>query len=95
MFNEIIKTVFKELYGESTICCNCLMLTDKDSAEVEPIMNSIATIDVYHGSVHMLYMFHALTKKFKELVYPKLPHEPGGNKLNECGGKYGAYDYGI
>ncbi len=28
-------------------------------------------------------MFHALAKKFKELVYPKLPHEPGGNKLNE------------
>ncbi len=82
-----------ELYGKSTIHCNRLMLTDEDSAEVEPILNYIATIDVYHGSVHMLYMFHALTKKFKELVYPKLPHEPGGNKLSECGEKYGAYDY--
>ncbi len=45
-------------------------------------MNSVATIDAYHGSVHMLCMFQA--KKFKESVYPKLPHEPGGNKLNEC-----------
>ncbi len=63
------------------------MLTDEDSAEVEPLMKSIATIDAYCGSVHMLCMFHALAKKFKELVYPKLPHEPGGNKLNECGKK--------
>ncbi len=37
VFNEIFKTVFTELYGESRICCNCLMLTDKDSAEVESI----------------------------------------------------------
>ncbi len=48
MFNEILKTVFKELYGESTSCCNCLMLTNEDSVEIEPIMNLIATIDVYH-----------------------------------------------
>ncbi len=48
---------------------NCLMLMDEDSLEVEPIMNSIATIDVYHGSVQMLCMFHALAKKFKELVF--------------------------
>ena len=87
--------LFSWLHGESTICPNCLLLTDKNSAEVQPIMNSFATIDVYHGSVHMLCMFHALAKKFKELVYPKLPHEPGGNKLNECGEKYGAYNYGF
>ena len=93
VFNEIFKTVFIELYGESTIRRNRLMLTDEDSAEVEPIMNSIATIDAYRGSVHMLCMFHALAKKFKELVYPKLPHEPGGNKLNECGEKYGTCYY--
>ncbi len=91
VFNEIFKTVFIELYGESTIRRNRLMLTDEDSAEVEPIMNSIATIDAYHGSAHMLCMFHALAKKFKELVYPKLPHDVGGNKLNECGEKYGAF----
>ncbi len=95
VFNEIFKTVFTKLYGESTIRCNRLMLTDEDSAEVEPIMNSIATIDAYHGSAHMLCMFHALAKKFKELVYPKLPHEPCGNELNECGEKYGVYDYGF
>ncbi len=65
------------------------MLTVEDSVEVEPIMNSIAIIDAYHGSVHMFCMFYALVKKFKKLVYPKLPHEPGGNKLNECGEKYG------
>ncbi len=53
-----------------------VVLTDKDSAEVEPIMKMIATIDEYHRSVHML------SKKFKEFVYPNLPHEPGGNKLN-------------
>ncbi len=74
-----------ELYGYSTICYNCLMLMDEDNEEVEPIMNSIATMDAYCGSVHKLCMFHALAKKFKELVYPKLPHKPGGNKLNECG----------
>ncbi len=45
VFNEIFQTVFTKFYGESMICCNCLMLTDEDSAEVEPIMNSIATID--------------------------------------------------
>ncbi len=43
----------------------------------------------------MLCMFHALAKKFKELVYPKLPHEQGGNKLNERGEKYGAYNYSF
>jgi hypothetical protein len=95
VFNEIFKTVFTKLYGESMIHRNRLMLTDEDSAEVEPIMNSIATIDAYHGSAHMLCMFHALAKKFKELVYPKLPHEPGGNKLNDCGKKYAAFYYGF
>ncbi len=89
VFHENFKTVFMELYGESTICPNCLKLTDEDSAEVEPIMNSIATIDGYCGSINKLCMFDALAKKFKELVYPKLPHEPGWNKLNECGEKYG------
>ncbi len=34
VFNEIFKTVFTESYGESTICCNCLILTDKDRAEI-------------------------------------------------------------
>ncbi len=87
VFNEIFKTVFIELYGKSTIRRNRLMLTDEDSAEVKPIRNSIATIDADHESAHMLYMFHALEKKSKELVYPKLPHEPGGNKVNEYGEK--------
>ena len=53
-------------------------------------MDSIATTHAYAGSVHMLCMFHALAKKFKEMVYPKLPHAPGGNKLTEHGEKYGA-----
>ncbi len=58
-------------------------------------MNSTATIDAYNGSVHMLCMFHALAKKFKEVVYPKLPLEPGGNKLNEYDEKYGECNYGF
>ncbi len=58
-------------------------------------MNSIATIDAYNGSAQMLCMFHTLAKKSKELVYPKFPHEPDGNKLNECGEKYGMYNYGF
>ncbi len=56
VFNEIFKTVFIELYGESTIRCNHLMLMDEDSAEVEPVMNSIAMIDAYHGCTYALYV---------------------------------------
>ena len=92
VFNEIFKTVFIELYGDATIRRNRLMLTDEDSAEVEPIMNSIATLEAYSRSEHMLCMFHALAKKFKELVYPKLPHDSGGSMLNDKGEKYGTFE---
>ena len=40
----------------------------------------------------MLCMFHALAKKFKELVYPKLPHDAGGTMLNDKGEKYGTFE---
>ncbi len=95
VFNDIFNNVFTELNGESTICCNCLILTDKDTAEVESIMNTIVMIDAYHGSEHLFCMFHALANKFKELVFPKLLHEPGGKKLNEHCEKHGAHDYGF
>ena len=90
VFNEIFKTVFLELYGEHTIKRNNLMLTDEDAAAYEPIMESIASMDCYDGSKHMLCMFHALAKKFKEIVYPKLPHDKSGKLLNDRGEKYGA-----
>ncbi len=35
VFNEIFKTIFIKLYGDSTICQNCLILTDEDSVEIE------------------------------------------------------------
>jgi len=91
VFNEIFKTVFLELYGEHTIQRNQLMLTDEDTAFYEPIMESIASLPCYEGSEHMLCMFHALAKKFKEIVYPKLPHKKCGKVLDERGEKYGGY----
>ncbi len=40
-----------------------VVLTDKDSAEVEPIMKMIATIDEYHRSVHMLFVCSMLWQR--------------------------------
>ncbi len=74
VFNEMFKHVFVELYGEHTIRKNFLMLTDKDSAAYEPIMNSIATRFEYQQSKHMLSMFHDIAQKFKEKIYLQLPH---------------------
>lgn len=90
VFNEVIRTIFITLYGTETIKRNRLILTDEDSAEYEPVMNAINTTNAYSNSSHMLCVFHALAKKFKEMVYPKLPHDKSGG-LTEIGLKYGTY----
>ena len=89
VFNEIYKTIFIKLYGEETIKRNRLILTDEDSAEYEPVVNAIKTTEAYKKTTHMLCVFHALAKKFKEVVYPTLPHMKGGNNLSPLGEKYG------
>ncbi len=93
VFNEMFKHVFVELFGEHTVCRNFLMLTDEDSAPYKPIMDSIATRVEYQQIKHMLCMFHAIAKKFKEKIYPQLPHLQGEYKLNYNGEKYGTYYY--
>ncbi len=73
VFNEMSKRVFVELYGENTIHRNFLMLTDKDSAVYEPIMDSIATRVEYQQSKHMLSLFHAIAKNLMRKSTPNRP----------------------
>ncbi len=89
MFNKIIQTIFISLNGEDTIKQNQLIVTDEDSAEYEPTVNVIKTTEGYAKSSHMLCIFHALAKKFKETVYPTLLHEKDGKNLSQASLKYG------
>ncbi len=73
VFNEMFKHIFVEFYEEHMICRNFSMLTDKDSAAYDPIINSIATRVEHQQNNHMLRMSHALAKKLKEKSIPKCP----------------------
>ena len=49
-------------------------------AEWCPLDDVIKTVEWWSGSLHMLCMFHALTLRYFEEVYPKLPHRGKGKK---------------
>ncbi len=89
LFNEIYKTIFMTLYSEETIKHNCLILTDEDCAKYKPVVNAIKTIKTYKNTTHMICVFHAVAKKFKEVLFPSLPHNKCSKNLSPLGEKYG------
>ena len=95
VFNEIYKTIFVSLYGETTMKRNRLMLTDEDTCAYEPVLDAIKNTETYANSELMLCMFHALAKKFKEMVFPHLPHDKSGKKLTERGEAYGTSSFTL
>ena len=72
---------FVALYGNATISRNHLCLTDKDFSEFGPLDNCIATMTVWSFTMHTLCVFHALSKRYKELVHPHLPRMRSNKKL--------------
>ncbi len=65
VFNEVYKIILITLYVEESIKCNHLILTDKDSAKYEPVVNAVKTTKTYNNTTHMLCVFHALAKNSK------------------------------
>ena len=88
---KIFQIAFLELYGADTFKRNRLCLTDEDICEFGPSDNCIATMQAWCKTRYMLCVFHALLKRYKELVYPKLPHTRDRKKLTKTGEKYGTY----
>ena len=89
VFMKIFQISFLELYGVETLRRNRLCLTDEDICEFGPLDNCIATMRAWCLSRHMLCVFHALLKRYKELVYPMLPHTKDRKKLTKIGESYG------
>ena len=75
VFHKIYETFFLRLYGEDTIGCICLALTDKGHSEHGPLDNCIATMSCYADSKHMLCVSNAIVMVYFEQVHPKLPHK--------------------
>ena len=78
---------FVQLYGETTISRNRLVLTDDDPSEWGPLEDCIKTLPYWKDTVHMLCLFHALTLVFYERIHPQLPRKSG--KITNLGKTYG------
>ena len=85
VFMKIFQIAFLELYVLDTLQWNRLCLTDEGICEFGPLDNCIATMVAWSFTRHMLCVFYALLKRYKELVYPKLPHNKGRKKLTKTG----------
>ena len=88
IFPIVNEKLLRYLYGDTTLSCLRLVLTDDDTSSHSAFDAAIKIVKALSSAKHMLCVFHAAVMRYQDLVYGHLPKKRDGKTLTAKGALY-------